>query len=40
MKMTLAVKEVTAVLQKLSGIKGNKIVTGPCLPWPWSALLH
>lgn len=30
--MTLAVKEVTAVSQKLSGINGNKIVTGPCLP--------
>lgn len=32
MKMTLAVKEVTAVSQKLSGINGNKIVTDPCLP--------
>lgn len=40
MKMTLAVKEVTAVSQKLSGINGNKIVTDPCLPWPWPALLH
>lgn len=40
MKMTLMVKEVPAILRKLSGTNSNRNVMGPCLLWPWSALLH